>query len=96
MRILWVAENTAGFTDAAVSRKIAFCRMTQFASHLRLMVLMFTDLVGSMEIKTRHGVPAYAALISRHDQLFHAAMHEEGGGDAEVMQDTGDGYFARS
>jgi CHASE2 domain-containing sensor protein/class 3 adenylate cyclase len=69
--------------------------MTQTAAASRLMVLMFTDLVGSMEIKTRHGVPAYATLIARHDQLFHAAMHDEGGAEAEVLQDTGDGYFAR-
>ena len=59
------------------------------------MVLMFTDLVGSMELKSKHGVSVYVELIARHDQLFHHAMIDEGGDGAEVLQDTGDGVFAR-
>ncbi len=35
----------------------------------RLMVLMFTDLVGSVDLKTRLGASAYASLISRHKVL---------------------------
>jgi serine/threonine protein kinase/class 3 adenylate cyclase len=69
--------------------------MAVVTSESRLMVLMFTDLVGSMELKSKHGVPVYAELIARHDQLFHHAMKDEGGDGAEILQDTGDGYFAR-
>ncbi len=36
----------------------------------RLMVLMFTDLVGSVDLKTRLGASVFANLISRHDALF--------------------------
>src|SRR5687768_1712650 len=58
----------------------------------RLAVLMFTDIVGSSELKARLGTPAYAALIARHDVLFRQLLAEYS--SAELLQDTGDGYFA--
>jgi WD40 repeat protein/class 3 adenylate cyclase len=57
----------------------------------RLAVLMFTDVVGSVELKNRIGVPAYARLLARHDELFRQLLAEEP--SAEVLADTGDGYF---
>lgn len=53
---------------------------------------MFTDLVGSVDLKNRLGANAYTALIARHDQLFRDIV---GSGDASrVIQDTGDGFLA--
>jgi len=58
----------------------------------RLAVLMFTDVIGSAELKSRLGTPAYARLLARHDELFRELLAECP--SAEVLQDTGDGYFA--
>ncbi|MDQ3440420.1 MAG: protein kinase, partial [Planctomycetota bacterium] len=58
----------------------------------RLAVLMFTDVVGSSELKSRLGTPAYASLIARHDVLFRQLLASYP--SAELLQDTGDGYFA--
>ncbi len=59
----------------------------------RLMVLMFTDLVGSVDLKTRLGASVYANLISRHDTLFRQII--SGTPAAEIRNDTGDGFLAR-
>ena len=58
----------------------------------RLMVLMFTDVVGSTELKTRLGTNVFARLISRHDQLFKQIVAAMPG--AAILKDTGDGFFA--
>lgn len=59
----------------------------------RLMVLMFTDLVGSVDLKTRLGASVYANLISRHDTLFRQIISSTPA--AEIRNDTGDGFLAR-
>ena len=59
----------------------------------RLMVLMFTDLVGSVDLKMRVGANGYANLISRHDALFRQIISSTPGG--EILKDTGDGFLAR-
>ncbi|MCG6872033.1 MAG: adenylate/guanylate cyclase domain-containing protein [Gammaproteobacteria bacterium] len=58
----------------------------------RLVVVMFTDLVGSVETKQRLGVAAYGEFIARHDQLFLEILKDIPG--AELVQDTGDGFYA--
>jgi CHASE2 domain-containing sensor protein/class 3 adenylate cyclase len=58
----------------------------------RLRVLMFTDIVGSMDLKTRFGSLAYMTMIARHDDLLSRVMAAEAG--AEMVKDTGDGCFA--
>ena len=57
----------------------------------RLAVLMFTDVVGSVELKNRLGVLKFARMLARHDELFRQLIAEFP--SAEVLQDTGDGYF---
>src|SRR3954465_11632637 len=58
----------------------------------RELALMFTDVVGSVELKTRLGTAAYARLLARHDELFHRAVATCAG--ARILQDRGDGFFA--
>ena len=54
-------------------------------------VFLFTDLVGSTEIKARIGDSAAAELIGQHDALFREALSRHHG---TVQSDTGDGFFA--
>jgi class 3 adenylate cyclase len=56
------------------------------------MVLLFTDLVGSVELKTRFGAPVYAGLIARHDAIFREIVGSTAG--SEIVKDTGDGFLA--
>ena len=65
---------------------------TSAPSVTRLAVLLFTDLVGSTGLKTRFGTATYARLLSRHDALFRQFLSQTPA--AELLQDTGDGYFA--
>src|SRR3954452_6540631 len=58
----------------------------------RELALMFTDVVGSVELKTRLGTAAYARLLARHDELFHQAVATIPA--ARILQDRGDGFFA--
>ena len=64
----------------------------QTATSSRLAVLLFTDLVGSTEMKSRLGTAVYAGLLSRHDALFKQIITQIP--DAQILEDTGDGYFA--
>jgi serine/threonine-protein kinase len=57
------------------------------------MVLMFTDIVGSVDLKMRLGGGVAARLIGRHDVLFREAL--AGIPDARVLKDMGDGFLAR-
>jgi WD40 repeat protein/class 3 adenylate cyclase/serine/threonine protein kinase len=57
----------------------------------KLLTMMFTDLVGSTELKDRLRTTGYLPLIARHDQLLREAVANVGG---SVLQDTGDGCFA--
>jgi class 3 adenylate cyclase len=59
----------------------------------RLMVLMFTDIVGSVRLKNRLGTPEYARLLALHDRALRRALGSVTG--AEFLQDTGDGCLAR-
>lgn len=57
----------------------------------RLLVLMFTDLVGSTGMKDELTTAGYLPLLRRHDELLREAVTSAGG---QVQQDTGDGCFA--
>ena len=56
-----------------------------------LMVLMFTDLVGSVELKMRLGNTAYIRLIARHDRILKDIVRSLPG--ASILKDTGDGFL---
>jgi serine/threonine protein kinase/class 3 adenylate cyclase len=57
------------------------------------MVLMFTDIVGSVDLKRRLGDGAAADLIRRHDRLFRHTV--KAFSFAEILKDLGDGFLAR-
>jgi serine/threonine-protein kinase len=58
----------------------------------QLAVLVFTDIVGSTQLKDKLGTGAYTKLLTRHNQLFEAGIKECRG--AQTVKHTGDGYFA--
>jgi class 3 adenylate cyclase len=57
------------------------------------MVLLFTDIVGSVDLKLRLGGATAARLIGRHDALFRECLAGIEG--AKLLKDTGDGFLAR-
>lgn len=59
----------------------------------RLMVALFTDIVGSVAMKERLGAAAAGELIGRHDRLLREIASRRG--SAEVLKDTGDGCLIR-
>jgi len=59
----------------------------------RLMVLMLTDIVGSVRTKHDAGTTAYASMLEKHDALCRRAVATEEGA---VLQDIGDGLLASS
>ena len=60
-------------------------------THSRLMVLLFTDVVGSTELKNRLGTVEYAELLGRHDRIFRQIIAAMDG--SRILKDTGDGFF---
>ncbi|HWB21148.1 MAG TPA: tetratricopeptide repeat protein [Phycisphaerales bacterium] len=58
----------------------------------RIRVLMFTDIVGSTDLKRRLGDAVVADLIRQHDVLFRNTLHAFP--YAEVLKDVGDGFLA--
>lgn len=57
-----------------------------------MMVLMFTDIVGSVDLKHQIGGEAYNALIKRHDAMFSEVVGATS--RAKILKDTGDGFLA--
>lgn len=57
-----------------------------------MMVLVFTDIIQSVNLKTKHGDSAAAALIARHDAIFKRLIKNFVG--AMTIKDTGDGFLA--
>ena len=56
-----------------------------------LKVFLFTDLVGSTELKGRIGDAAYATAIAQHDRLFRSCLQQFGGTEHD---NAGDGFLA--
>ncbi len=61
--------------------------------HSSLAVLMFTDIVDSVGLKTRIGATRYGAAVARHDALFQGIVASIAG--AKILKDQGDGFMAR-
>ena len=60
-------------------------------SETRFAVLFFTDIVGSTDLKTRHGVPAFSTALCTHNGHFERLVRECRG--LRILQNMGDGYF---
>ena len=58
----------------------------------RLMVLMFTDIVGSVDLRRRLGEQRAAQIIKKHDELFRYTVSAFP--FAEIVKDLGDGFLA--
>jgi len=68
--------------------------MPHSESETRSAILVFTDLVGSTDLKVRHGVPAYSAALKVHNDHFERLAGECRG--VRILQNMGDGYFAEA
>jgi len=68
--------------------------MNDYESETRFAVLLFTDIVGSTELKLRHGVPAYSASLRVHNDHFERLAY--GCRTLRILQNMGDGYFAEA
>lgn len=60
----------------------------------RFAVLLFSDIVGSTDHKSRHGVPAYSTALRIHNDHFERISGECRG--IRILQNMGDGYFAEA
>jgi WD40 repeat protein/class 3 adenylate cyclase len=60
----------------------------------RFAVLLFTDIVGSTELKARHGVQAYSEALRTHNGHFERLAHECR--HVAILKNLGDGYFAEA
>ncbi len=58
----------------------------------RLTVLLFTDIVGSTDLKSRLGLADFTTHLERHNHLFESLAAGVAG--AEILKHTGDGYMA--
>ncbi|HEV8607036.1 MAG TPA: adenylate/guanylate cyclase domain-containing protein, partial [Tepidisphaeraceae bacterium] len=65
--------------------------MPAIANRSRLMVMLFSDIVGSTGLKSKLGVPAYSRLLARHDEIFQQITASTPG--SAILNDLGDGYF---
>jgi class 3 adenylate cyclase len=61
-------------------------------SETRFAILLFTDIVGSADLKMRHGVPAFRDALRTHNGHFERLARECRG--IRILQNMGDGYFA--
>jgi CHASE2 domain-containing sensor protein/class 3 adenylate cyclase len=59
---------------------------------MRVAVLLFSDLVGSVLLQNRVGTQAYSRMLARHNELFRQAVEIEGRG--RILNYTGDGFLA--
>jgi len=64
------------------------------SANTRFAVLLFTDIVGSTELKAAHGVPAYKEALQRHNAHFERLARECH--EITVLHNMGDGYFAEA
>ena len=58
-----------------------------------LAVLMFTDIVGSVELQSKLGTFPYTRLVAWHDDIFHQCLNTVAG--YEILNETGDGFLVR-
>jgi hypothetical protein len=60
----------------------------------RFTVLLFTDIVDAVALKTRYGVPAFAAALQVNNTHFERLAQEISG--VRIHRSQGDGYFAEA
>ncbi len=60
----------------------------------RFAVLLFTDIVGSTDLKAKHGVPVFSKALRVHNEHFERLAGECRG--IQILRNMGDGYFAQS
>ncbi len=72
---------------------IAMEDMEGTVSEKQMVVLLFTDIVGSVGVASRMGTEMYVACISRHDAIIKDVLEETAG--ARVLQHTGDGFLIK-
>lgn len=65
--------------------------MTDQPQQHRTAVLLFTDIVDSVELQGRLGTHQYAEVLRRHDQLFRQLVEKSSG---RILKHTGDGFLA--
>ena len=65
--------------------------MSQRGNVRRQMVLLFTDIEGSVKYKRTHGDVIYARALCVHNDLFRQIIGEF---DGEIRNQTGDGFVA--
>ena len=58
-----------------------------------LAALMFTDIVGSVDLQQRLGTDAYTRFVARHDTIFKSCLAECD--DSAILNETGDGFLVR-
>ena len=58
----------------------------------RFAVLLFSDIVGSTELKARYGVPAYSAALRTHNGHFERIARDCRRVDLSAIGDHGGGY----
>ncbi len=63
------------------------------APETRFAVLLFTDIVGSTELKARHGVPAFSEALRAHNGHFERLAREC---HLRILSNAGDSYFAEA
>lgn len=67
--------------------------MADRAPHPVISVLVFTDIVKSVDLKSRIGDEAARPLFDRHKDIVQDALKATPNGN--ILQDTGDGFFIR-
>ncbi len=63
------------------------------SSETRFAVLLFSDIVGSTDLKSQHGAMVYLTASELHNALFERLATEE---KLTLIKNTGDGYLART
>ncbi|NIP97585.1 MAG: protein kinase, partial [Akkermansiaceae bacterium] len=58
-----------------------------------LAALLFTDIVGSVELQQSLGTDAYTRLVAYHDRTFKECLDASSG--AAILNETGDGFLVR-
>jgi serine/threonine protein kinase/class 3 adenylate cyclase len=67
---------------------------TRSITKSRFAILLFSDIVGSTDLKALHGVPIYRAALQTHNGHFERIARECRG--IRILQNMGDGYFAEA
>ena len=67
--------------------------MNQTEQTSRVVVLLFTDIVDSVDMQQRLGTQTYTEILQQHDELFREALAPIAG--STPCQDTGDGQLAQ-